>query len=732
MLPNKLLGLLSISLGTILLGGCPSVDVDPGEGVDDTPARGPTVEFDPAKSILPFPNDLARSPDGKKIALPAQACESASGAAIRMGVLNTLDGFGTYQAAMSVTMTEAFDMASAAANVKMYKKSGIGVVTEVQNLIMLPSVSVRYVDPTNCAAPSLVPSLVLVSPAPLTQNTTYDVAILDGLKASTGAAFGPDATWVLARSVAAPVVFEGDVVVQNNTPLDPTDAAQLAQLQSLGFLWNTLQPMFNVLDSQGQKRDRLLVAFEFTTATVTSPIDPAVAGSIANQLPTTGFLGFAFPAPSITQAGLGEAFLNAVLPAGTCSALPCNAVADVLGAKFASVQYQTPQPNPLVGGKPVPGAWSDPVKPVAPATPIDPLLDTLVVVPKCTMPANGWPTVIFGHGLGSSKESLLVFGPQLAAAGFASVAIDFVAHGSRAVQTSDSPLLACSGTPSPTAAPQCFGLFLSTDLAGTRDNIRQTVLDLQRLSLALSACNAGTGCAGPDSIAFKVDSSKIVYAGISLGGIVGTTFTSLSPIVKAEVLNVPGVGLLDILENTAEVQIRCSLVNALIDAKILTGDKWNPSSPTAGLCVAADQGWKKQPGYLQFSGIARWVLDPADGANYVQRLLTKRFLIQKVVNDEVVPNIATDREALLLGMPTAAAADAQVSGTPAPSAAITTNPQANKFVQYTTLPADAGTGFPGNTFSHASLLRPAGAGVAGQLGTLRLQTDAITFLFLNK
>jgi len=34
---------------------------------------------------------------------------------------------------------------------------------------------------------------------------------------------------------------------------------------------------------------------------------------------------------------------------------------------------------------------------------------------------------------------------------------------------------------------------------------------------------------------------------------------------------------------------------------------------------------------------------------------------------------------------------------------------------------------PGNTFSHASLLRPVNGGVDGRLGTARLQTDAIFF-----
>jgi hypothetical protein len=56
---------------------------------------------------------------------------------------------------------------------------------------------------------------------------------------------------------------------------------------------------------------------------------------------------------------------------------------------------------------------------------------------------------------------------------------------------------------------------------------------------------------------------------------------------------------------------------------------------------------------------------------------------------------------------------------------------ANKWLQYPEVPADAGNGFPGNTFQHASLLSPA-PGPAGQLGTARVQKDAITFLLFNK
>ena len=97
-----------------------------------------------------------------------------------------------------------------------------------------------------------------------------------------------------------------------------------------------------------------------------------------------------------------------------------------------------------------------------------------------------------------------------------------------------------------------------------------------------------------------------------------------------------------------------------------------------------------QPGYATFSATARWILDPADPANFASKLATKRFLIQEVVGDTVVPNIATERLAALDGRGAkAAAADPYNAGSPTPSAAITTpTPTENKFLSTRPTPAD--------------------------------------------
>jgi len=410
-----------------------------------------------------------------------------------------------------------------------------------------------------------------------------------------------------------------------------------------------------------------------------------------------------------------------------CTQVGCAGIADILGGLIAAPNYQQALPNPLAGGATIPGTWSDPIAPSDQGTQ---LLQALVFIPVSAAPAAGYETLVFGHGLTSSKNALFAFAPQLASQlHMASIAIDFVDHGSRAIRISNTG--ACAGTTlDPSALPQCFAPIFSSDLGQTRDNIRQTVLDLQRVVKVAKfcgshACTSATASGG--SVAtpstFAVDPAHIVYGGQSLGGIIGTTTSATSPDIVSALLNVPAVGLLDVLEHTDTLEIRCLLVDSLISAGVLQG---NTSDMAMPLC--ADEAWQAQPGYQQFAGVARWVIDPADGANYMSRLVTKKFLIQEVVNDEVVPNYATDIEGALSGL-TPGTADAATSGAPPPSVAITTMPTSSKWVRYPTLPA-AGA-FPGNTFAHASLLRPANANPDGQLGTVRLQTDALTFLGLN-
>jgi len=720
--------LLALALA-IAGAGCVDVATDTNEGLP-----GPTVEFDPASSIVPFPNNLVLDPATGKVNLPEQCNESPAQLAIRTQVLNTLDGFGTFKTALQLTLTEPADPATLAAGIHLYRRAtGTTPVDPAQAVetpvLIIPGTTDRYLP--DCSATETVDALTLIAldsgvPLALAEGSTYDVVVTDALKTATGAAFLPSFTWALVRQAEDPVTVENGVIIAERTPLDPTIPADQVQLLGIDQLWKAHTAAVGFLEgATGTTRDHFLLAWEFNTQTVTSPLDPTVATSPAGVglAEATALVG------TTTQLPVGvtaEQYLTAALGSGTCAAIGCASVGDILGAALSTSNYQTIPTS----GPPVAGPWTDPLHPTKQGDSV--FLLVAAFIPATPPPVTGYPTIVFGHGLGSSKESLAVFAPALARAGFASVAIDFVAHGSRAVQISTEPTIGCSGTPSPTQAPQCFAPIFSANLAATRDNIRQTVLDLQTLIASVRAC--GTTACG----SLKVDPDKVGYAGISLGGIMGSMAAAESDGLQGAVTNVAGAGLLDVIENTGSLAIRCSLVDALIDAGVVTGDKWNLGMNSTTAACLTDE-WKSQAGYKQFANIGRWVLDSGDPANFAGKLATRVTLLQEVINDQVVPNIATNQLGALSARAPVAADLLDPSVDPPPfeaSAVIDTNPLTSKWVTYTNLAPDASTGFPGNTFQHASLLAPAASvatppGPDGNLGTARIQADAIKFLSNN-
>ena len=719
----------------IVGAGCVDVETDPGEGPGELPPPGPTVEFDPGNSIIPFPNNLVRDRTTGRVTLPPQCNESPTQTALREGVLNTLDGFGAFKVPLRFTTTDAVDMASLADHVVMFARDPASS-TEVP-IVAIPSVTVRYDE--SCGNPTMVPAVIVVPRVPLQQKTTYVVGITNGLMTAEGTAFAPATVWTLVRQASNPVTVDASGnVVADRTPLDPSDQAEREQLLGIDLLWKAHAMGVAHLVANGVANNDILLAWEFTTQTLTDPLDPTVAGSPASEIATSPIAAITSVPP---QLGLtvrdflciqvygippppGNPNYDAQCTA-TCNQTGCAAVGDIAAGGVTYKNYQQATPGPI---NPIPGPWNDPYHPTNAA---DDLLRVLIVYPATPPPAAGYPTIIFGHGLGSDKQSLLAIAPQLASQGFASVSVDFVAHGDpasplggRAVRISNMAAMGCGAGSTPGNAPQCFAPILSANLAGTRDNLRQTILDIQRVMAAARAC--GTTMCGP----LEVDATKVGYMGISLGGIIGTmTAASANPPVAGAVTNVAAVGWVDIIENTATVQIKCPLVDALIAAGVIVGEPWDPVGGT-GTCLGEE--WKTQPGYLQFAAAARWILDPADGVNFTTKLVMKPTLLQEVMGDLVVPNVATDQLGALTGR-TPAQAD-PFTGTEGPSAAIGTDPTASLWVQYPDLPP--ASPFPGNDFHHASLLRPNAVGgqpptPAERLATGRMQTDAIGYLVLT-
>lgn len=274
-------------------------------------------------------------------------------------------------------------------------------------------------------------------------------------------------------------------------------------------------------------------------------------------------------------------------------------------------------------------------------------------LPNTPMPPDGYPVLIFGHGLGASRAHLLPLLEPFTSAGFAVVAIDFVSHGSRRDPTdrrnNAAGRDAFTGDPDlhdgladhngPPSQLEFFESFLN--VSGIRDGIRQSALDLctvtrmiRRVDLELAAL------AAPGEPAPRLDARHPVYVGESFGTVVGTVFAGIEPHVGLYVLDVPGGGILDLILPHSETigTATLPLLDLLYDLERPI-DRFDP-----------------------FVGLAQALLDPADPLTFAPHILRDRFSIAgrvlgprhvlaiEVAADQIMPNVSTWALARGLGL----------------------------------------------------------------------------------
>jgi hypothetical protein len=280
----------------------------------------------------------------------------------------------------------------------------------------------------------------------------------------------------------------------------------------------------------------------------------------------------------------------------------------------------------------------------------------------CTKPANGWPVVIYQHGITTDRSTMIAVADGYADGCMVVAAIDLPLHGitpykAKADGTgmepnpaaaiwcnpaNPSPLAAtCMGArertfdvdlAAPTAAVDSPDYPMDIDPSGThfinltspltsRDNLREAEADLIQLTksvpgMVVAAAAPGSLPAGP----VGVNATHVSFVGTSMGGIVGGSHLHFVNDVAAATLNVPG-GVL------SQLAIE---------------------SPAFGPPITAGLNAKGlAPGnYLfgQFMRDFQAVLDSADPINHIADAVAMHpTILQKVIGDTVVPNNATDR-----------------------------------------------------------------------------------------
>ena len=309
----------------------------------------------------------------------------------------------------------------------------------------------------------------------------------------------------------------------------------------------------------GHMRDRVVATSLFTTQSSTADLtkimrkikqsNPAPAsfmvGSVGGAptravFPTADVAGIQFS----RQVGTAPTFNLSYLPTPALGIVP-GSVAQIAYGKFQSPDYQVadkyiPVTSTLIGQPRQQGSNA---------------LTFQLFVPSGTKPATGWPVAIFGHGFTDSMYGApWTVASVFASQGIATLSINVVGHGGGALgtlnvlRTAAAPVVVNAGGRG--FDQDGNGVIDSTEgvnaaaprsIIGSRDGLRQTVVDLMQL---VRQVEVGMDIDG-DGVA-DLDAQRIYYAGQSFGGIYGTIFMGVEPSLKAGVPNVPGGSITEV------------------------------------------------------------------------------------------------------------------------------------------------------------------------------------------
>jgi hypothetical protein len=154
------------------------------------------------------------------------------------------------------------------------------------------------------------------------------------------------------------------------------------------------------------------------------------------------------------------------------------------------------------------------------------------------------PVVFYAHGLGLNKESDALVNQMNAGLGLATFSIDFPNHGDRNDQDGGYVLTNLN----PESLPTQVGMMTQAtiDFAGAHKALKTALAEVDVLNKPdwwrwCWACSDGT----PD-----IDPSQVMMMGTSLGGVLGSTYATLSPDLDAALFHVTGVGISSILSDS--------------------------------------------------------------------------------------------------------------------------------------------------------------------------------------
>jgi len=617
------------------------------EGGDDFSGGGAGTKavtvFDPVgvaggSLAFPFPVDLLFAGfTDPTLNIPNPSGNSA------VAAVNEIDGWST-TASLFTDLTGFVDFATIPDGLVIFDTS----TSPPTRLVAGTDFTLQPSTAIDAAAPNLPinqkRTRILIEPLkPLKPSTTYVLALTSAVRSSGG------------EPILAGDVFK---VVRSGTPVSEQTEPVLAllteaQKATLEAIRQQLRPVMQLLAATGNPEENVAIAWPMTTQSATLTLQRMSATAAARPLtlfPTgrdTSQVGL--PLPPAADVFVGQFALPYYLFAPTTEAptAPLSGFWRADASKpnvSASFLGQVPC-GAFATGAQLPAGTARPSTSTTVCYPLplkqsDQTVPVIVTIPKGTMPTDGWPVVIFQHGITRNRADMLALAPALAQAGFAVIAIDLPLHGIRVADGAAAALRVpgttersfdldlvnnSTGAPGPDGTVDGSGThFVNlSSLLTARDNLRQGVSDLLVLGLSLAPrdgsgtgtvfVNPGTGAPLP----IRFDTTQVRYVGHSLGAIVASTFLGVNTTTGAGVLAMPGGG-----------------IAKLLDASAAFGPRIAAGLAANGVSEGTDT-------YESFARFAQQAFDSGDPLNFAAATVAQHpiYMIE-VVGDAVVPNCA--------------------------------------------------------------------------------------------
>ena len=563
----------------------------------------------------PFPSDRFTRLDFsqntfRRVRLPKPDCNVRPSDCADIDVLNTLDGFNV-QPRITVPFTGAIDVNTV--NSETVFLINLGDTRSGDGFGQRVGINQLSWDPgTN--------TLVFESDEQLNEHTRYVLVVTDGVRDATG---------------------------------HPIEAGR----------WDRFDPD----DSDARRhvpsaRHRIAALSVFTTQSTTADLEkirdqikdsqPAPVEFVVGQSPR-GPVRAVFPLSQVAaiqfnrQVGTAPVFATSFVPTPALNVVP-GSVAQVAFGRFRSPDYQTADKfipaTPTRTGRPVPQSVSD--------------IHFELFLPAGQKPVGGWPVAIFGHGLTDSMYGApWAVASVLASRGIATIAINVVGHGGGALGT-----LAVLRTNGEAVVVPAGGRGIDQDgngtidstegvnaapprnLIGSRDGLRQTVIDLMQL---VRQIEVGVDVDGDGTA--DLNDSRIFYAGQSFGGIYGTILLGVESNIQAGALNVAGGSIAEVARlGGFRPLIGIALATrmpSLINISDPSGIAFNENIPLRDQPAVVNDvpGAMDIQKYLDSSEWAQQAGNPVAYAAYIRKHplrgnASKPLIFQFAKGDKTVPN----------------------------------------------------------------------------------------------